>query len=177
VRNFLRIAQGINVNLLALQVASNPKLWGQDRIGKLWKERYPDLEIQEIMARYTRSLSRDDLQCFWEPAANVITEAKALAVTLCAAYKADQIGRVMFTHLPAGQSIPQHADTEGAYCNYYTRFHVPIQSEPGVRFQCGDECIEMTPGEVWWANIALPHSVVNQSQTPRVQLLVDLHIA
>jgi aspartyl/asparaginyl beta-hydroxylase (cupin superfamily) len=160
-----------------LQVASNPHLWGQERIGKLWKETYPGLEIEEIMARYTRSLSRDELQCFWEAPANVITEAKVLAVSLCAAYKADQIGRVMFTRLPPGQSIPRHSDTTGDYCKYYTRFHVPIISDPGVRFLCGDESAEMVPGEVWWTNISLPHSVVNDSPSHRVQLLVDLHIA
>lgn len=176
-QNFLRLAQGLNINSLALQVASNPQLWGQDRIGKLWKEHYPDIEIEEIMARYTRTLSRDDLQCLWEAPADVLTEAKVLAVSLCAAYKADQIGRVMFTRLPPGQSIPLHADTAGAYSNYYTRFHVPIISEPGVRFYCGDECAEMVPGEVWFANIRLPHSVVNESASHRVQLLVDLHIA
>jgi len=175
-RNFLRLGQGINIGALALQVASQPQLWSQDRIGKLWKDQYPELEVEEIMLRYTRSLSRDDLQCFWESPAELLTETKALAIQLCALHKADQVGRVMFTRLPPRRSIPRHADTEGAYCGYYTRFHVPIASDPGVLFSCGDEAVEMTPGEIWWANIRLPHSIVNDSQSDRIHLTIDLHI-
>lgn len=175
-KNFLKLAQGINITSLALQIASHPQLWGQARIGKLWKEKFPDLEVEEIMGRYTRSLSRDDLQCLWESPAEVITELKALSVYLCGAYKADQVGRVMLTRLPPRRSIPKHADTEGEYCQYYTRFHVPIVSEPGVQFFCGDEVVEMQPGELWWANIKLPHSIVNDSASDRVHLTIDLHI-
>lgn len=174
--NFLKLAQGINITPIALQVASNTHLWSQERIGKIWKEQFPDLEIQEIMLRYTRTLSRDDLQCLWEPPATVLSEAKALAIQLCALHKADQVGRVMLTRLPPRRSIPRHADTEGDYCSYYTRFHVPIASEPGVRFFCGDEFVEMTPGDLWWANIRLPHSIVNDSVADRIHLTIDLHI-
>lgn len=175
-KNFLKLGHGINVTSLALQIASNPQLWNQDRIGKLWKEKFPDLEIDEIMARYTRTLSRDDLQCLWETPADIVTELKVLAVQVCAAHKADQVGRVMLTRLPPRRSIPRHSDTEGEYCQYYTRFHIPIVSEPGVRFFCGDESAEMVPGELWWANIKLPHSIINDSSSDRIHLTIDLHI-
>lgn len=175
-KHFLRLGQGINVTSLALQVASNPQLWGQTRISQLWKDQFPDLEVEEIMARYTRSLSRDDLQCLWEPPSEILTELKIHAVQLCAAYKADQVGRVMLTRLPPRRSIPRHADTEGEYCKYYTRFHIPITSDPGVQFYCGDEAVYMEPGELWWANIRLPHSIVNDSASDRIHLTIDLHI-
>lgn len=83
-----------------------------------------------------------------------------------------QLGRVMLVDLPAGGKIDRHFD-DGAYAEHYDRFHVPLVSDTGNVFTCGDEQLHMQPGELWQFNHRINHEVVNNSTTSRVHLIID----
>jgi hypothetical protein len=78
-------------------------------------------------------------------------------------------GRSRLMRLAPGASVPQHADV-----NYHwfsrVRLHIPIVTEPEVRFFCGDEAVHMAAGEAWLRQLCL-HRVENASGHERIHLL------
>jgi aspartyl/asparaginyl beta-hydroxylase (cupin superfamily) len=81
---------------------------------------------------------------------------------------------VIITRLDPGKQIYPHRDVLGKYANFYTRYHVPLQSDPGVIFACGDETVQMQAGEAWWFNGHIDHAVINNSSRDRLNLIVDV---
>jgi hypothetical protein len=53
------------------------------------------------------------------------------------------------------------------------RVHVPIVTQPTVRFECGGEVINMAPGECWIFDTWRQHSVHNDATLSRVHLVID----
>ncbi|MFT4636094.1 MAG: hypothetical protein ACI9OI_001894, partial [Chitinophagales bacterium] len=54
------------------------------------------------------------------------------------------------------------------------RVHVPITTNPGVLFYCGNEKIHMQAGECWIFDSWRRHKVVNSSCEDRVHLVIDM---
>ena len=81
-------------------------------------------------------------------------------------------GRTRLMKLSGGAEVTPHADI-----NYYwrdrVRVHVPIQTQPGVRFICGDAEVNMAPGECWIFDTWRPHRVINVADHERVHLVAD----
>ena len=81
-------------------------------------------------------------------------------------------GRTRLMKLIGGAEVTPHADI-----NYYwrdrVRVHVPIQTQPGVRFICGDAEVNMAPGECWIFDTWRPHRVINVADQERVHLVAD----
>jgi len=81
-------------------------------------------------------------------------------------------GRSRLMRLAPGASVPQHADI-----NYHwftrVRVHIPIVTEPGVRFYCGDEAVHMGAGEAWVFDNWRLHRVENASDRERIHLVAD----
>lgn len=81
-----------------------------------------------------------------------------------------ECGRVMLVKLRVGGQISPHID-QGAYAEHYDRMHYVVSGE--CDFTCGDETVHMIPGEAWWFNHRLMHSVVNNGTEDRVHLIID----
>jgi hypothetical protein len=68
--------------------------------------------------------------------------------------------------------VSEHVDF-----NYHwysrVRIHIPITTNPDVRFYCGDEHIHMQAGECWIFDSWRRHKVVNNSSENRVHLVID----
>lgn len=82
----------------------------------------------------------------------------------------NELGRIMLVKLHAGGQIKPHID-QGKYADYYDRMHYVVSGE--CDFTCGDETVHMRPGEAWWFNHRLMHSVVNNGAEDRVHLIID----
>jgi hypothetical protein len=74
--------------------------------------------------------------------------------------------------LAPGASVPEHADVNYHWFNR-VRIHVPIQTEPGVRFHCGKDVVHMAAGEAWIFDNWRLHRVENGSPRERVHLVAD----
>lgn len=83
-----------------------------------------------------------------------------------------ELGRIMIVKLKAGGAITPHTD-EGAYARYFARFHLALESSPACIFTAGGESVHMAPGELWWFNHQVEHSVVNNG-ADRTHIIVDL---
>ena len=75
--------------------------------------------------------------------------------------------------LGPGSRIKEHTDYNLSVDDGEIRIHVPVTTNPGVEFRLDGATVEMTPGEVWYLDLNLPHAVVNAGSVPRVHLVID----
>ena len=106
------------------------------------------------------------------PTIERLPAVRELCRLACQLLRVRTLGRVMMVELPASAAIDRHRD-EGAYAEHFDRFHLPLVSEPGNVFTCGDETIHMAPGELWQFNHRIEHEVANNSSAPRIHLIID----
>lgn len=82
------------------------------------------------------------------------------------------LGRIRLMRLSGRAEVSQHVDTNH-YWNERVRVHVPILTQPTVRFACGDAEVNMAAGECWIFDTWRMHRVLNDADLPRVHLVVD----
>lgn len=177
-RNFLKIAQGIDVMPLLVMLQHNPQLWGEEKVRQEFDES-PHREAQDILLRFSdvsNPAIGDELICQDFPAMAVLHAARPIIFALMTRVQGTMLGRVIITKLAPGKQIYAHSDTRGKYANTYKRFHIPLQCEPGCVFSAGEEHVQMRAGEVWDFNAHASHQVVNNSAEDRINLIVDIAI-
>ncbi|ESQ74605.1 aspartyl/asparaginyl beta-hydroxylase domain-containing protein [Asticcacaulis sp. AC402] len=81
-------------------------------------------------------------------------------------------GRSRLMRLGAGAGVPEHADI-----NYHwhtrVRLHIPITTQPAVRFHCDGQSVHMAAGEAWIFDNWRRHHVENNSEVERIHLVAD----
>ncbi len=81
-------------------------------------------------------------------------------------------GRSRLMKLSGHAEVKRHVDL-----NYYwrdrVRVHVPIVTQPTVRFICGDEEVNMKAGECWLFDTWRMHQVINADAAERIHLVAD----
>lgn len=82
------------------------------------------------------------------------------------------VGRSRLMRLSGHAEVTVHVD-QGYYWAERMRVHVPIVTQPGVRFECGNAVVNMAAGECWIFDTWRPHRVLNDAEASRVHLVVD----
>lgn len=191
-RNFAKIAEGVNVIPLLNALYRKPELWLADDFLRKFPQgpfgetdtvylRFQDkvkVKTDKQLALYTQNkLAGHDLhECPWRPEVNELPEARAHIMALATSMGATRLGRCMINRLVPGGRVFPHADSKW-HAEYWDRYHIVLQSEPGNVFRCGDEQLWMRPGEVWWFENAIEHEVTNNSASDRIHLIVDLRFS
>ena len=80
--------------------------------------------------------------------------------------------RAVLARLPAGCAIDAHVDRHPSFSVGH-RIHVPLVTNPRVRFMVGEEDIRPQPGHAFELNNAVPHSVRNDGDTARIHFIFD----
>lgn len=80
--------------------------------------------------------------------------------------------RILLASLPPSCRIMPHRDHGRAY-EMTHRVHIPIQTDPKVRFSIDGQDYHLEAGEIYEVNNQLEHGVTNASRVDRVHLLVD----
>lgn len=184
-RNFMQIGAGIDVLPLNFAIKRMPELWKADTYLRDYPQG-PFGEIESIMLRFpvkTVHETEEELQKHLStydqhenvdyPAYKMLPEARPLIMNLMARVGGERLGRCIINKIAPGGRIFPHADTP-AHAEYYSRFHIVLQSSPGVLFRAGDEQVYMGTGEVWWFDNKQEHEVVNNSAFDRIHLVVDI---
>ncbi len=82
------------------------------------------------------------------------------------------LGRTRLMRLSGRAEVSEHADV-----NYYwrerMRVHVPIVTQPAVKFYCGQAVAHMAAGECWIFDTWSLHRVVNDQTHARIHLVAD----
>jgi len=81
-------------------------------------------------------------------------------------------GRSRLMRLSGDSEVTPHIDTD-YYWRDRMRVHVPIVTQPTVRFICGDEEVNMKAGECWIFDTWTLHSVHNDATRSRIHLVAD----
>jgi len=192
-RNFERLAIGVDIGPLKHSLRHQEGLWNQFKV-RTWHPQSAHRVIDDVVLRYNEFNQGDDflakvcseLRVSNYPAWAALPQARQIIFDLMRRVEAEELGRVFISRMAPGVEIPLHSDriapAEEAFPDkippawYYDRYHVLLQSEPGVVFTCGEESVQMLTGEVWWFNNEIPHSVVNNSAEDRISLVVDLRV-
>lgn len=82
------------------------------------------------------------------------------------------LGRTRLMRLSGQAEVSQHVDI-AYYWREHMRVHVPILTQPTVRFHCGGDELNMAAGECWIFDTWRMHRVVNDAERPRIHLVVD----
>lgn len=81
-------------------------------------------------------------------------------------------GRSRLMRLDGNAEVAPHVDI-----NYYwrerVRVHIPILTQPSVRFECGDAHVHMAAGECWIFDTWRLHRVENPADSRRIHLVAD----
>lgn len=81
-------------------------------------------------------------------------------------------GRSRLMRLAARSEVPSHIDIH-YYWRTHIRIHIPVVTNPSVRFSCGGDSVYMAPGECWLFDSFQLHDVQNKSDEQRVHLVLD----
>lgn len=83
---------------------------------------------------------------------------------------------VRLLRLHAGSRIAEHTDQALDFEDGEVRLHVPVATSDRVSFFIDGARLVMAPGECWYTNVNLPHSVLNEGDTDRIHLVIDCHV-
>jgi hypothetical protein len=184
-KNFMRISAGVDVLQLLLAIKRRPDLWKEDTYLRDYPQgpfsqiesimlRFPVKSVHETETELQKHLSTyDQHESVDYPAYKLLPEARPLVMNLMHYVGGERLGRVMINKIAPGGVIYPHADTP-AHAEYYSRFHIVLQSQPGVVFRAGDEQVYMATGEVWWFDNAQEHEVINNSADDRIHMIIDI---
>lgn len=82
------------------------------------------------------------------------------------------VGRTRLMRLAGQAEVTPHVD-QGYYWTDRVRVHVPIITQPTVRFECDGVTIHMAAGECWIFDTWREHNVENDASRSRIHLVVD----
>ena len=80
--------------------------------------------------------------------------------------------RSRLMRIAGGGKVPLHSDAIHHWF-YRVRVHIPVITQPAVRFFCGDQSVHMAAGEAWVFDNWRQHRVENPSAEARVHLVAD----
>lgn len=180
-RNFLKIAQGVDTLPLALELHQNPHLWNvhDERLGP----NGPHYESDDIWVRMNDRTDfeksgnwkefNDEHDSIWYPAFYALPSIRKIVFDLARRVEAERIGDIMVWRLKPGKKIHWHVD-KSWHVGYYDKFNVCIESSPGSAFLYDGEQIEDRPGDVHRFVNTVNHSVVNNSKQDYIVMVVCL---
>ena len=176
-RNFLRIAAGIDTLPVLSALAAMPDLWNEHTL----RTAHPGTAhaaVDDIWIWFNDTSGDvvNDIQTHPRRAWREIPALRPMILDLMRRVEGTQLGRVIITRLPPGKEITPHVD-QGAPATFFTRFQIALQSFPGALFHAGNETVNFRCGEVWQFNNQAEHSVVNNSADDRIVIIVDIRTA
>ncbi len=80
---------------------------------------------------------------------------------------------VRLLKLEAGSHILEHKDYDLGFLRGVIRVHIPVQTDPNIKFYLNGERVLMSEGESWYLDLSLPHRVDNDGTQDRIHLVLD----
>lgn len=179
-RNFLKIASGVDVMPLLLEIHRQPSLWDQN-VARLM-ERGPHRETHDIWIRYkdeTENKATGDYRNFadshdpvWYPAYYALPSARPLIFSLMSRVEGERLGGILIYSVPPGKRIYPHVD-KGWVVDYYERFNVCLQSNAQALFCYADgEPMIAQAGDIHCFANNVSHWVENEGDSDHIVMTV-----
>jgi len=85
--------------------------------------------------------------------------------------------RVRIMGLAPGEHIFWHFDRDQTVDDgTKARIHIPLATNPAVRFQLSHQDLRWGAGELWYGDFSFPHRLVNHGTETRFHLIMDVRI-
>jgi hypothetical protein len=184
-KNFMRIGSNLDVTPLNLAIQRRPHLWKEDTYLRDYPQgpfgevesiilRFPPRTVHETEEALAKHMAHfDQHENVDQPVYKDLPEARFIVMGLMNRVGGERLGRVMINKIKPGGRIFPHKDTP-VHAEYWDRFHVVLQSSPGVYFRAGDEDVYMPTGDTWWFQNQEEHEVINNSPADRIHMVVDI---
>lgn len=171
-KNFLRIAQGVDVTPLLLSLQQMPYLWNATPLRKV-AQGTPHAAMEDIWLRFAAQPVDFDRPHFpiWYPPSEMLP-VKQIIYSMMTRAEATHLGGVLITRIPPGGRIEPHAD-HGWHPEFYNcKFYLPLATNDRCVFRVENEKVVMQTGDIWWLNNTVEHEVTNDGDTERITLIV-----
>lgn len=180
-KNFIKIAQGVNVIPLALELHQHSELWNVDM--ERLRPTAPHRDSDDIWVRYNNKneyLKSDDWSTFndshesvWYPSFYELPSLRKLIFDLMAGVQGERLGGVLIWRLKPGHVIHPHRDA-GWHVDYYDKFNICVQGNAQAKFIYTDheEAIVASAGDVHRFLNTENHTVVNNGEEDMIVLCV-----
>ncbi len=80
---------------------------------------------------------------------------------------------VRLMKLAAGAIIKPHCDHNLNFEEGEVRLHIPVITNPQLKFYLEQERLVMEEGSCWYLNLSRQHEVINDGPTARIHLVID----
>jgi hypothetical protein len=177
-RNFLKLAEGLDVMPLIHAIQRQPELWNQNELRRTHLGS-AHAQVDDIWLRFNEVKQDkveaviDEHESVFYPAWFKLPQAHIMIFDLMRRVEGIRLGRVLITRLAPGKTITPHVDG-GTHAEYYERYHIILQNHPGSIFRAGDEALCMKAGDCWWFDNGKEHEVINNSADDRLTLIIDV---
>lgn len=174
--NFARLATDLNIKPL-LEILKVSEQAFNETTERQSSKNSPHVHTKVVVLRgpseKTQESHQESIEAInYEVDTNIVEEVESLLRPILQALSVKELGYIMITSLKAGESILPHED-QGVYARYYNRYHIPLYSEEGNTFTCGEETVSMQEGDLWIFNHLIEHTVINNSNQDRLHLIFD----
>jgi hypothetical protein len=85
-----------------------------------------------------------------------------------------KVESVRFMKLSSHSIIKEHCDKGSGFEEGYARLHIPIKTNDDVEFILNGDVKKMQPAKCYYIDAHNPHSVINNGDSERVHLLIDV---
>ena len=178
-RNFLRIAENVNVLPVMTELHRQPALWNAYDVRKTFPGT-PHAAMDDIWVRGARRETLTDLAAhkhefspeFW-PAWRDLPSLRSIVFAMMGQAQAVQLGSILITRLPPGGEILPHVDDDSWHADFFNaKWHLTLAGQSVSR--CGEEAVVMRVGEVWTFPNNVTHSVENPGSVDRIVMIVAM---
>ena len=174
--NFIRIADGLDVEPLIKLLDDKPELWQQIKHRQYFTGT-PHKDTESIYVRGPLKMTpyyvMYDIGSFDYPSMEYLSTALVpLMKPVLNKLQVKEMGRVLIVNLKHGGHVTKHND-QGTYADHYQRFHLVVKSNPHCFQTCGDQLQRFQVGDVWWFNHKKDHTADNVGTTDRVHIIFD----
>lgn len=181
-KNFLKLAGGVDVIPLLTELQMHPELWNAHRARKDAPDS-PHNAMSDIWVRYNdiSKFPDGDLSKFndehfpvWYDSYHKLPSLRNIIFPLMHRVSATTLGGVLISKIPPKGIIEPHTD-KGWHPNHYPlKLYVVLQGNNKCINNVGDESVVMQTGDVWYFNNLVEHSVVNNGDEDRITLIICL---
>ena len=174
--NFVRVAQGLDVEPLIKLLDAKPELW-QEIKHRQYFTGTPHKDTESIYVRGPLKMTpyyvMYDIGSYDYPAIKYLSSALVpLMKPVLEKLVVNDIGRVLIVNLKPSGHVKKHND-QGTYADHYSRFHLVVKSNQYCSQTCGDQTQKFEVGDVWWFNHKKLHTAYNVGMTDRVHIIFD----
>ena len=174
--NFIRIAEGLDVEPLLELLDAKPELWKEiEARQKCTNSPHKDTESIYVRGPFKMSLYYVlwDTGSYDYPCMEYLKPALVpLMRPILEKLEVKDMGRLLIVNLKPSGHVTKHND-QGTYADHYQRFHLVLRSNRWCRQTCGDQEQKFEEGEVWWFNHKKLHTADNVGMTDRVHIIFD----